>query len=149
MAKFSLALYRLKEGTLIVDALEGKIYSTLGSYGRPPKSPIELKQWKNNSGYMVVSICRRIKGKEVRQGALVHRVIWMAINGNVPIPKGYEIDHRDRNPLNNTGTNLRLLDTYINKTRSTDPFDDEPGDMELENDLPYVDLDTPVEGVPF
>lgn len=36
-----------------------------------------------------------------------HRVVWYIHNGD--IPDGYEIDHLDRNKLNNEITNLRLV----------------------------------------
>ena len=37
----------------------------------------------------------------------LHRVIWQAVNGD--IPKGYEVNHRDENPSNNIITNLNLM----------------------------------------
>lgn len=37
----------------------------------------------------------------------LHRDLWVAHRG--PIPNGYEIDHRDGNPLNNALDNLQLL----------------------------------------
>lgn len=37
----------------------------------------------------------------------LHRATWLHING--PIPVGYEIDHRDGNPLNNDIGNLQCI----------------------------------------
>lgn len=37
----------------------------------------------------------------------LHRDLWIAANG--PIPDGYELDHRDGDPLNNALPNLQLL----------------------------------------
>lgn len=41
------------------------------------------------------------------QRYFVHRIIWIMHNGE--IPKNYEIDHIDRNGLNNKLENLRLV----------------------------------------
>ena len=43
-----------------------------------------------------------IKGRQYR----LHRVIWTMLKGQIPY--GVEIDHIDRNPLNNDIKNLRL-----------------------------------------
>ncbi len=51
-----------------------------------------------SSGYLVTNI----NGKNV----LKHRFIWETLNGS--IPKGFTIDHIDRNKLNNDISNLRL-----------------------------------------
>lgn len=53
----------------------------------------------NTAGYKVVNI----KGKIY----LIHRIIWEMFNG--PIPEGMQIDHIDRNRLNNHLWNLRLV----------------------------------------
>jgi hypothetical protein len=46
-------------------------------------------------------------------GLFLHRFIWELWNGN--IPKEMEIDHVDRNPLNNQLSNLRLASSSQNK----------------------------------
>lgn len=43
----------------------------------------------------------------------VHRLIWTILNG--PIPNGYGIDHKDRNPSNNYIDNLRLATQQENR----------------------------------
>lgn len=42
-----------------------------------------------------------------RKHFLVHRVVWEAFNG--PIPQGYDIDHIDGNPSNNSLNNLQAI----------------------------------------
>lgn len=44
-----------------------------------------------------------VEGRHV----VTHRILWELINGE--IPEGYEIDHKDRNGLNNELSNLRLV----------------------------------------
>lgn len=48
----------------------------------------------------------------------VHRVVWMIHNG--VIPNGLVIDHRDRNKLNNSIDNLRLVTRAVNNTNRED-----------------------------
>lgn len=50
-------------------------------------------------GYMVV----KVDYKKYR----LHRIVWAMRHGR-EIPEGYEVDHKDRNPLNNHIDNLRL-----------------------------------------
>lgn len=58
----------------------------------------------NSKGYRRVHIKREYA---------VHRVIWEMHNG--PIPKGFQIDHIDRNPLNNKINNLRIASLGQNR----------------------------------
>lgn len=55
-------------------------------------------------GYKVVRVNKK--------GYLVHRLIWEHFRG--PIPKGFYIDHIDRNPSNNKLENLRLVTNQEN-----------------------------------
>lgn len=67
-------------------------------------------KWSLNSkGYSVTSWTDE-NGKY--QGAL-HQAIAQLLNWNVP--NGYEIDHKDRNPLNNLDNNLRICTTSQNQ----------------------------------
>lgn len=61
------------------------------------------------------------EGKSKTQQFFLHRVIWEYING--PIPKGLEIDHIDRNGLNNKLSNLRCVTKRenLNNTQTKKP----------------------------
>jgi hypothetical protein len=60
----------------------------------------ELKQYKNNMGYMYVDLC--VDGK--KKHYLVHRLVATAFIDN---PCNHPIiNHKDNNPLNNTVNNL-------------------------------------------
>lgn len=73
-----------------------------------------LKQWKSNSGYMLVSFCAN--GKQVK--LLVHRIIAITF---IPNPNNYpEVNHIDCDRANNRLDNLEWCThqeniTYSNK----------------------------------
>ncbi len=56
-----------------------------------------------------------IDGK--RKRILCHRIVWELNNG--PIPKGLVIDHIDRNPSNNSLSNLRVVKQSVNCRNSS------------------------------
>ncbi len=47
------------------------------------------------------------RGRRVKGVGALHQAVWVAHFG--PIPKGYEIHHKDENPLNNDIANLECL----------------------------------------
>ena len=61
--------------------------------------------WVNSEGYMQL--------EHAGKNYMLHRVIWEWHYG--ALPKGYQIDHRDRNPLNNLIENLRPCTQLQNK----------------------------------
>lgn len=56
---------------------------------------------------------------------LAHRVIWEMVNG--PIPDGLEVDHKDRNRLNNLLGNLRLVSSAGNSENTSVHKDNKVG----------------------
>ena len=62
-----------------------------------------LKPSTLKRGYQVVALYKNSK----RKWFLIHRIVWIAFNG--PIPKEYEINHKDENKLNNSLHNLELI----------------------------------------
>lgn len=69
-------------------------------------------------GYWIVQT-RRLGSKRA------HRVIWELTNG--PIPHGMQIDHIDRNPSNNTLSNLRLVTAAENTWNTGSHYDSKTG----------------------
>lgn len=70
---------------------------------RNVKSKKQLKPRLNNRGYYFVGFC--IKG--IRQWRTIHSLVAECWLGNCP--DGYEIDHIDRNKINNNYRNLRYV----------------------------------------
>jgi len=73
----------------------GNVYSRTGRI---------LKCSVNNIGYKQIFA---YKNSKLQRSYLVHRLVWMAFNGD--IPAGLEIDHIDRDKKNNCLSNLRLV----------------------------------------
>jgi len=71
-----------------------------------------LKPYINNNGYYMVNLYKN----ENRQIGQIHTLVATHFIGERPI--GLEIDHKDRNPLNNNLNNLRYISrTDNNKNR--------------------------------
>lgn len=66
-----------------------------------------------NRVYTAMRIGFRKNRKEIKY--LVSRLVWEAFNG--PIPAGYQIDHKDNNPENNSLDNLQLLTPSENQKK--------------------------------
>lgn len=91
--------------TLAVTILKfTKYYATKEGYIYSNKNG-KLTGTPNNChmGYLKVSLY----GNGKRKTFLVHNCIWEFFNGK--IPDNMQVDHKDRNPLNNRLSNLRLV----------------------------------------
>ena len=67
-----------------------------------------LKNWKNNKGYCLVTLCKNGTQKKIQ----VHRLValhFLPNPGNLP-----EVNHKDENPQNNIVTNLEWCDRLYN-----------------------------------
>lgn len=73
--------------------------------------------WINNSGYLQCEV----------QGVafMLHRIIYEMHHGGIPL--GMQIDHIDRNPLNNKIENLRLATQNQNQINSRVPKNNTTG----------------------
>lgn len=70
-------------------------------------------KWYLNQGYVKIGVGTSRKDKKLMQ---LHRFI-LGVHGCNPI--NTEVDHRDRNPLNNTRDNLRIATKSINQRNKT------------------------------
>ena len=96
------------EGVYAADIVKGEIYSL--NYRR--SNSIKKLKTSDHNGYQVVYL--RKNGKT--QKHYVHRLIWMAENGE--IPQELTIDHIDCNKENNTITNLQLMTREANISKA-------------------------------
>jgi hypothetical protein len=105
MTKYEVVSRLIDEGSLIVDAGRGIIYTTKapGHKGIPTKM-----KGSDHHGYNMVNL--RYDG--IVKKVLAHQIVWMSVNG--AIPEGLMIDHINRDKADNRLANLRITDTYGN-----------------------------------
>lgn len=72
----------------------------------------KLKGSVNSGGYLQLVTFNNAKNKSY----LVHRLVWNAFVGEIPV--GFELDHIDRDRTNNALSNLRLVTRQQNKFNS-------------------------------
>ena len=65
----------------------------------------DISGWQREDGYWLVGV----DGRNV----LTHRIIYEIFNGT--IESGFEIDHKDGNPSNNSKENLRSIPKSVNQ----------------------------------
>ena len=82
--------------------------NAMGAVRRPDGQP--KATWLSAAGYPMVTVDH---GKRQRKHYLLHRLIWLAFNGQ--IPAGKFVDHRDRDRANCRLGNLRLVDRSMNQ----------------------------------
>jgi hypothetical protein len=72
----------------------------------------------DKDGYVQINVLGRL--------CKAHRLAWLFQTGDWP-PKGFVLDHQDRNRANNRWANLRLADVSQNNTNSTIRADNTSG----------------------
>jgi hypothetical protein len=75
-----------------------------------------LKARVGSAGYLSLTLCK----DNIKTSRLIHQLIAETFLG--PRPKGYVVDHIDRDKLNNKVENLRWV-TYSENNRNKDPFE--------------------------
>lgn len=115
----------IKEDRFKINTDEAIIYSLQkGGKYLPLRQRVATNRSLNRGGkprlYVELQHCN------TRREISVSRLVWMAEH-LVPVPAGYDPDHIDKNPMNNSISNLRLLDS---KTNQSNNF--------TEEDLEYV-----------
>lgn len=93
----------IRSGRLIVSPQGTAVYSVVKGVAR--KLAIQAD---NGRGYLFVRFQLGRNAIRRRRGIAVHRLVWMAVTGEL-IPDGYEIDHGDRVVTNNDPGNLTCL----------------------------------------
>lgn len=85
----------------------------VSSDGRVRGRKGELRQWKSELGYCVVSLEKGRKGMDrISKFALVHRLVAMAF---IPNPNNLpQVNHKDENPSNNSASNLEWCTAKYN-----------------------------------
>jgi len=120
--------YRDKNEIIIVDdisriILYNKLCDIIGETIIDTKYVNDIKDYKwfiqNDSGYVVTNYADRDNNRH--QIIKLHQAI-IALSGQ-KVPNGYEIDHKDRNILNNLEDNLRVCTNIQNsQNRKKDVF---------------------------
>lgn len=75
-----------------------------------------MHQVNSGRGYKATNLC--LQGKEVQFG--IHKLVAMAFLGHVPNGHVIEINHIDKNPLNNRLDNLEVLTQEEHKAKDVD-----------------------------
>lgn len=100
--KNALILRAIATGALTVDAEVGAVFCCRNQGYSMPIAPRPVT-YVNRAGYVV----GRIKVDGAALWYRAHRVIWMSVNGEIPI--GMEIDHKNHDRSDNRIENLRLV----------------------------------------
>ncbi len=105
----AIILALIEGGRLRVDAVNGLVYAPRSN---TPNKPLGTPTKK---GYLRTCIC--IDGKRRRHYFMVHRIVWVSVNG--PPPAGYEIDHKNRSKSDNRISELEAVSGEENRRRAT------------------------------
>lgn len=96
----------IEQRRLYVDAEQGLVYAPKSNTPSKPVGALTAK------GYL--RACVTLGGKQMH--FMVHRIIWVAVNG--PVPPGYQVDHRDTDKSNNCIANLEAVTGRVNIARA-------------------------------
>lgn len=96
----------IESGRLRIDADAGLVYAPKSN---TPEKPIGAVTKK---GYL--RACITVSGKQMH--FMVHRIVWVAVNG--PVPPGHQVDHNDTDKQNNRIGNLEAVTGTVNMGRA-------------------------------
>lgn len=85
---------------LVIDTEEGAFIEYVSANGRKCK----MKFYENDGGYLWTSLALE---DHTKLSGRLNRLVYSNVYGE--IPKGYEVDHIDRDKRNNFPSNLRLV----------------------------------------
>jgi len=80
---------------------------------------IELKPQKKENGYVRVQIYSKEKKRSIRKNYLIHRLVMQVFKGE--IPRSLQVNHLDKNKLNNNLSNLEIV-THLENMEHRDKF---------------------------
>jgi DNA (cytosine-5)-methyltransferase 1 len=112
MTKDEYIAYAIYNGDIVVDADNGKVFTTRGPGGIMLDKPRELKGSDCN-GYLVA----KITCKNTKLTCRLHRVVWISQHG--VIPDGYVVDHINNDKKDNRISNLQLLTSAQNSAKAS------------------------------
>ena len=94
---------------------EWKEYKTYGRWGNV-RTDIEVSNFGNVRGFIDGKPARlgMVNGRHIICGRRLYYFVWELFNG--PIPKGYQIHHKDENRLNDRLDNLEILTEFEHKS---------------------------------
>ena len=116
---------------LVIDTEEGAWIEYKSANGRKCK----MKFYENQNGYLWASL---VLEDHTKISGRLNRLVYSNVYGE--IPKGYEIDHIDRNRQNNLPDNLRLV-TKIENNQNKDIKGEKNGFSILTNEQVRIILE--------
>lgn len=93
-----------------------KPYKSVNRWGQT-RADIEISNFGNVRGTIDGKTVKlgMVNGRHILCGRRLYYFVWELFNG--PVPKGYQIHHKDHNKLNDALSNLELLTEFEHKSR--------------------------------